>query len=79
MSNIANLVAEIKAADAMSDAQLLELRRATGADMEIDAAEADILFEIDQISSKPEGWAELFRHGPYDLPRPSRPTSRICK
>ena len=60
MTKIANLIAEIKAADAMSEAQLLELRRATGADMEVDAAEADALFELNHITSKPKSWDDYF-------------------
>ncbi len=54
------LIAEMKAADAMTDAQLLELRRAFGKDMEIDGQEADIIFELDKLASKPEGWADYF-------------------
>ena len=54
------LIAEMKAADAMTDAQLLELRRAFGKDMEIDGQEADIIFELDKLASKPDGWADYF-------------------
>jgi len=60
MTNKMTLIAEIKAANAMTEDQLLLLRRAFGADMEIDSLEADALFELDAIASKPEGWADYF-------------------
>lgn len=54
------LIADMKAANAMTDAQLLELRRAFGSDMEIDGREADALFALDKLDTKPEGWADYF-------------------
>lgn len=56
----ARLIAEMKAVNAMTDADLLELRRAFGADMEIDGREADAIFELDKLETKPEGWADYF-------------------
>jgi len=60
MTNAAKIIAEIKAANSISDTQLLELRRAIGSDMSIDAREADALFELDQIADKPKDWADYF-------------------
>jgi len=60
MTNATQLIADMKAANAMTDAQLLELRRAFGADMEIDSHEADIIFDLDKLDVKPEGWADYF-------------------
>ena len=60
MTNATNLMADIKAANSMTEAQLLELRRAFGADMEIDGREADALFDLDKIASKPESWEDYF-------------------
>lgn len=60
MTNTASLIAEIKATDTMTDAQLLELRRAFGADMSIDGREADALFELDKVTNKPADWADYF-------------------
>ena len=60
MTNTTQLIADIKATNTITDEQLLELRRAFGADMEIDAREADILFELDAIATKPEAWADYF-------------------
>ena len=60
MTNTTQLIADIKATNTITDEQLLELRRAFGADMEIDAKEADALFELDAIATKPEGWADYF-------------------
>ena len=60
MTNATKLIAEMKAANAITDAQLLELRRAFGADMEIDGREADVLFELNALTNKPEGWADYF-------------------
>ena len=60
MKNATQLIAEMKATNAMTDAQLLELRRAFGADMSIDGREADALFELDKLAVKPEGWADYF-------------------
>jgi len=54
------LIAEMKAANAMTDAQLLDLRRAFGADMAIDGREADAIFELDKLETKPAGWADYF-------------------
>jgi len=60
LTNATQLIADMKAANAMTDAQLLELRRAFGQDMSIDAREADILFELDKLASKPDEWANYF-------------------
>lgn len=60
MTNATQLIAEIKAANVMTDAQLLELRRAFGADLKIEGREADALFELDQIASKPDDWTDYF-------------------
>ena len=60
MTNATQLIADMKAANAMTDTQLLELRRAFGADMVIDGREADVLFELDQLASKPRDWADYF-------------------
>lgn len=60
LTNATKLIADMKAADAMTDDQLLELRRAFGADMSIDGREADALFDLDKLSTKPEGWADYF-------------------
>lgn len=60
LTNATQLIAEMKAADAMTDEQLLELRRAFGADMTIDGREADVLFELDKLATKPKGWADYF-------------------
>ena len=49
MTNATQLIANMKASDAMTDTQLLELRRAFGADMEIDGREADVIFELDKF------------------------------
>ncbi len=54
------LIAEMKAVNAMTDAQLLELRRAFGADLAIDGREADAIFELDKLASKPKDWADYF-------------------
>lgn len=54
------LIADMQAANRMTDAQLLDLRRAFGADMNIDAREADHLFALNALSVKPEGWADYF-------------------
>ena len=60
MTNATHLIADMKAANAMTDTQLLELRRVFGADMSIDGREADIIFELDKLASKPDGWADYF-------------------
>jgi len=60
MTDTTYLIDKITAANAMTDDQLLELRRAFGADMTIDGREADALFELDKIAKKPEGWADYF-------------------
>ena len=60
MTNATQLIADMKAANAMTDAQLLELRRAFGADMAIDGREADVIFELDKLATKPDGWADYF-------------------
>lgn len=60
MTNATQLIADMKAANAITEAQLLELRRAFGADMTIDGREADVLFELDKLSTKPEDWADYF-------------------
>ena len=60
MTDATQLIAEMKATNAMTEAQLLGLRRAFGADMEIDGREADVIFELDQLASKPDGWADYF-------------------
>jgi len=60
MTDTTYLIDKIKAANAMTDDQLLDLRRAFGADMAIDGREADALFELDKIANKPEGWADYF-------------------
>ena len=60
MTNATQLIADMKAANAMTDAQLLELRRAFGADMEIDGREADVIFELDKLATKPDAWADYF-------------------
>ena len=60
MTNATKLIAEMKAANTMTDAQLLELRRAFGADMDINGQEADVLFELDALATKPEGWADYY-------------------
>ena len=60
MTNSTQLIANMKASDAMTDTQLLELRRAFGADMEIDGREADVIFELDKLATKPDGWADYF-------------------
>jgi hypothetical protein len=54
------LIAEIQAADEMTDAQLLDLRRGFGADLEISSSEADSLFALNEVSEKPSGWADYF-------------------
>lgn len=60
MTDTTQLMTDMKAANAMTDAQLLELRRAFGADMSIDGREADAIFELDKLAVKPEGWADYF-------------------
>ncbi|MEP4051805.1 MAG: hypothetical protein ABJN22_06145 [Litorimonas sp.] len=60
MTNATQLIADMKAVNAMTDAQFLELRRAFGADMSIDAREADAIFELDKLETKPTGWADYF-------------------
>ena len=60
MKNATQLIADMKAANAMTDEQLLELRRAFGKDMAIDGREADAVFELDKLAVKPEGWADYF-------------------
>ena len=60
MTNTTQLIDDMKAANAMTAEQLLQLRRAFGADMSIDAREADALFVLDTLESKPEGWADYF-------------------
>lgn len=60
MTDTTYLIDKIKATNLMTDEQLLDLRRGFGADMVIDAREADILFELDAIANKPEGWADYF-------------------
>ncbi len=60
MTNATQLIANMKASDAMTDTQLLELRRAFGADMEIDGREADVIFELDKLATKPDGWTDYF-------------------
>ena len=60
MTDTTYLIDKITAANAMTDDQLLDLRRAFGADMAIDGREADALFELDKIAKKPEGWADYF-------------------
>ena len=60
MTNTTFLIEKIKAANAITDDQLLELRRAIGADMTVDINEANALFELDAIATKPDGWADYF-------------------
>ena len=60
MTNATQLIADMKAANAITEAQLLELRRSFGADITIDGREADVLFELDKLSTKPEGWTDYF-------------------
>ena len=60
MTNATQLIANMKAANAITEAQLLELRRAFGADMSIDGREADVLFELDKLETKPDSWADYF-------------------
>lgn len=60
MTNATQLIADMKSADAMTDNQLLKLRRAFGADMSIDAHEADTIFELDKLARKPKGWTDYF-------------------
>ncbi len=56
----AALIDRIRRQQSMSEADLLDLRRAFGADLEIDSSEADILFELNGLSDLPEGWAPYF-------------------
>jgi len=60
MTDTTYLIDKIKATNVMTDDQLLQLRRGFGADMEIDNREASILFELDSIANKPDGWADYF-------------------
>ena len=60
MKNATQLIADMKAANAITDAQLLDLRRAFGKDMEIDGREADAVFELDALETKPDDWADYF-------------------
>ncbi len=60
MTNATQLIADMKSTNAMTESQLLELRRAFGSDLEINGREADILFELDKLASKPQGWADYF-------------------
>jgi len=60
-SDTANqLIAEMISANAMTEAQLLTLRREFGADLNISASEADALFALDTLETKPESWADYF-------------------
>lgn len=60
ITNTTQLIADMKAANAMTEDQLLQLRRAIGADMSIDSNEADLIFELDKLATKPTGWADYF-------------------
>ena len=55
-----SLIEDMIAANSIKDDQLLQLRREFGADMEISAEEADILFQLDAVEKKPEDWADYF-------------------
>ena len=57
VSDIFNKAQETKS---LSAEDLLALRRAVGADMAIDAREADILFQINDSCDVPYGWSEYF-------------------
>jgi len=56
----AKLIQDMLSANAMTSEQLLTLRREFGADMKISMSEADILFQLDAIETKPEDWADYF-------------------
>jgi len=60
MTDTTYLIDKIKATNVMTDQQLLDLRRGFGADMVIDAREADALFALDSIATKPDDWADYF-------------------
>ncbi len=55
-----DLIEKMISSDAMRDDDLLLLRREFGADMEISTEEADILFRLDALASKPDAWADYF-------------------
>lgn len=60
-SNTANqLIAEMTSVNAMTEAQLLTLRREFGADLAISADEADVIFALNTLATKPEGWTDYF-------------------
>ena len=54
------LVTDIKARGEILESDILPLRRATAADFHISVAEADSLFELNDLSVKPEAWSEYF-------------------
>ena len=55
-----SIVNRIVAANRMCEGDLLALRRAIGADLVMDRAEADALFSLNAVSEKPDGWAPYF-------------------
>ncbi len=58
--NAAKLIKDMLSANAMTPEQLLELRREFGADMKISMSEADALFQLDALDTKPADWADYF-------------------
>lgn len=60
MANVHPLIDDIRRNDRMTDDDLLKIRRAFGRDLEFDAAEADTLFILNDLTEKPDGWTPYF-------------------
>lgn len=60
MNDVQTLIDDIRRNNRMSDDDLLKIRRAFGRDLVLTTPEADILFGLNSVSDKPEGWAPYF-------------------
>ena len=59
-SDATALIASVQNKRAMTDADLLALRRAFGADLELSTHEADTLFLLNTLPALPEAWQDYF-------------------
>lgn len=60
MNDVQTLIDGIRRNDLMNEDNLLTIRRAFGRDMVLTTSEADTLFDLNDVSDKPEGWTPYF-------------------
>lgn len=60
MNDVQTLIDDIRRNNRMSPDELLKIRRALGRDLVLTTPEADILFDLNSVSDKPDGWTPYF-------------------